>query len=282
MYFLTTLSIVLVLGFILIKYSGKIKKISKKTQGDYAQWITITFIAIFLAIIATLLTPEIYFLKWTFSIEDFITFLSLSLLLLFIEFRSIIEFSSSNPKREKEMIEGIRNSKISDLGIDMFISSAIPEELIFRYILLGLLILWNPFASLVGTAILFGIGHIFSHPERRTDELISGVAIGFVLGWAYLSTQSLILVILLHWCIDFIALFPVKYPKKAKKILIGIFVTLLISIIISWKIFIAESNFLMSIYSFTSLIWGIITGLILLIIIYLSSILGRRVKKLNN
>jgi len=224
---------------------------------------------ILISIIATLLTPQIYLIKWKFSPSYFILFFSLSLILFFVEIKSYSNYLQPNPQREKELIQKIRNTKLSNIGVEILVGSAIPEEIAFRYLLLGLLSAWEPFAALIAVSTFFGISHIFSHSERNIDELIMGILIGFVWGWAYLLTGNIIMIISIHWLVDFITILPIKYPKYANKLLISVFVGAFALLAISYNTLIEAFSMLLSIFSLNSLILGVLATLLLFGFTYL-------------
>ncbi|WP_297073684.1 CPBP family intramembrane glutamic endopeptidase [Thermococcus sp.] len=156
-----------------------------------------------------------------------------------------------------------------DVALLQIISTALPEELVFRYVFLGLLSLWNPFAGLIALSIFFGIGHRFSHPGRNWNVLISNALIGFVLGLAYLYTKSLLVVMAIHWLDDMIPWAYRRY-ENLRGITIGATALLaVLPLVLLWDKLVSVIEHLRGIYSNESLILGTGMAIAMLGVVYL-------------
>jgi len=165
------------------------------------------------------------------------------------------------------MVEFIENSSLPKLAFLQVISSALPEELSFRYVFLGLLSLWNPFAGLVAISIFFGLSHRFSHSTWNWRKLLSATLGGLVFGLGYLYTKSLIVVMAVHWLDNLIPDLYIKY-RRARKAIIGAVALSLLSPVVFWEVTSELISYLRDVFSLSGLLWGVLIGFAMLGVIY--------------
>ena len=188
-----------VLSVALTIYAKKLsQKLVSSIGESYFYWAVISTFYIFIVVVITLLYPPLYFIQWNLSINGFLLFLSLSIIVLIFGIKGILHLVNPKSNSDKEKSDFYRKFSLYKESLDQLISSALPEELIFRYTFLGLLSLWNPLAGIISVAIFFGIAHKISHPERSFSMLISNILTGFVFGLCYLFTKSILMIIAIH------------------------------------------------------------------------------------
>jgi len=262
--------IAFVLAFLLyggIYLSGVIR-VFQRRFGWIGYWTAVSIFTVVFAVLMTLLCPELYFVRWSFPVDYFIIFLSLSLLILvpdFYEFRKLVELENTG----NEEVELAKSMGFWRAAVFQVISAAFPEELVFRYVFLGLLALWNPLAGLVALSLFFGIGHKFSHPDRNWNLLISATLMGFVLGLAYLYTKSLLVVLAIHWLVDMIPWAYIKYGKLRRVIAGSTALLAVLPLVLLWGKIIPIIDWLIGIYSNEGLILGSGIAMAMLGIVYL-------------
>ena len=87
-------------------------------------------------------------------------------------------------------------------GVVFSIVNATLEELVFRGVLFDAVqSQWGAWGTLIGTAILFGLGHIHGYPPGLLGACLAAV-FGFVLGALRLWTGGLLLPIVAHMGAD--------------------------------------------------------------------------------
>ncbi|ASJ02462.1 hypothetical protein A3L09_03930 [Thermococcus profundus] len=277
--------IVFILAFLLFVtkglYTKPLVKAFQRKFGEIAgYWLFTSLFTVFLAIFVTLLCPGIYFVRWDFPLKDFLPFFSLALLSSIPAIPEFRDFFHPKSEEERKELELVKSLTFAQAAVIQVISAALPEELTYRYVFLGLLSLWNPLAGLVGISIFFGISHKFSHPTRRWSTLLFNILIGFVLGWAYLYTGSLLLVMGIHWLGNMLPWAYVKY-ESARKVILGtaaLFAVLLP--VIFRNELIKAADYLSGVYSTGGLLWGTFVGFSMLGIVYAElSMLKRRGSK---
>ena len=191
--------------------NGFIRSFQRRFGEIEGYWIAMSTFTLVFAVLITLLCPELYFVSWSFPVDFFLLFLSLSILTFL---PAVFELRRpESPEINDEGVNLVKSMGFKDVALLQIISAALPEELVFRYVFLGLLSLWNPFAGLIALSLFFGIGHKFSHPNRNWNVLISNALIGFVLGLAYLYMKSLLVVMAIHWLNDMIPWAYIKYEN---------------------------------------------------------------------
>ncbi|MBP1912585.1 membrane protease YdiL (CAAX protease family) [Thermococcus stetteri] len=128
----------------------------------------------------------------------------------------------------------------------------------------------------MGMSIFFGISHKFSHPNRRWSTLLSNTLIGFVLGWAYLYTKSLPLVMAVHWLVDMLPWAYVRYESARKAILgMAILFAVLPPVILRSELT-KVADYLGGVYPTSGLLWGAFIGLSMLGVAYAGLLMRRR------
>jgi membrane protease YdiL (CAAX protease family) len=82
------------------------------------------------------------------------------------------------------------------------LAAGLGEELLFRGALQGVLCRWlTPWAGIAVASLLFGMMHPIT-----VGYVVLATAMGAYLGWAYLATQDLMVVVVAHAIYDFLAL----------------------------------------------------------------------------
>ena len=247
--------------------SGFIRPFQRRFGEIEGYWIAMSTFTLVFAVLITLLCPELYFVRWSFPIGYFLLFLSLSIL-TFVPALFEVKKSSS-PEISDEEVKSVKSMGFKDVALLQIISAALPEELVFRYVFLGLLSLWNPFAGLIALSLFFGIGHRFSHPNRNWNVLISNALIGFVLGLAYLYTKSLLVVMVIHWIDDMIPWAFIEYKNLRGAIAGATALLTILPLVLLWGRLISVIDYLMGIYSNEGLILGTGIAIAMLGVVYL-------------
>ncbi len=247
--------------------SGFIRPFQRRFGEIEGYWIAMSTFTLVFAVLITLLCPELYFVRWSFPIGYFLLFLSLSIL-TFVPALFEVKKSSS-PEISEEEVKSVKSMGFKDVALLQIISAALPEELVFRYVFLGLLSLWNPFAGLIALSLFFGIGHRFSHPNRNWNVLISNALIGFVLGLAYLYTKSLLVVMVIHWIDDMIPWAFIEYKNLRGAIAGATALLTILPLVLLWGRLISVIDYLMGIYSNEGLILGTGIAIAMLGVVYL-------------
>jgi uncharacterized protein len=89
------------------------------------------------------------------------------------------------------------------------LAAGVGEELLFRGALQGALCRWlTPWRGIAVASLLFGMMHPIT-----VGYVILATAMGAYLGWAYLATQDLVVVVVAHAVYDFLALLFVTRRK---------------------------------------------------------------------
>ncbi|WP_048146548.1 CPBP family intramembrane glutamic endopeptidase [Pyrococcus abyssi] len=247
--------------------SGFIRPFQRRFGEIEGYWIAMSIFTVAFAVLITLLCPELYFVSWSFPIDYFLLFLSLSFL-AFIP--TVFELRKpESPEISDEGVNLVKSMGFKDVALLQVISAALPEELVFRYVFLGLLSLWNPFASLIALSIFFGIGHKFSHPNRNWNVLISNALIGFVLGLAYLYTKSLPVVMAIHWLDDMVPWAFIKYERVRGAIAGATALLAVLPLVLLWDKLVSVIEYLRGIYSNEGLVLGSGIAIIMLGVVYL-------------
>jgi len=272
--------ITFVLAFLLwaskrIYINTLVERFKNRFSEITAYWLTTSLFNVLLAFFVTLICPDVYFLSWGFPVKGFLIFFALSTITAIPGLKELWHFIEPKTEEEKKATEPFRNLSFIEASTLQVISSAFPEELVFRYIFLGLLSLWNPFAGLIAMSIFFGLSHGFSHRERGWGLLISNVLAGMILGLAYLNTRSLLLVMAVHWLGNMIPWAMMKYGR-AKKIIAAVTALPLASLFIFRSEVREILEYLAEIYTASGLLWGFGIGLAMLGVIYAGIKLFRR------
>jgi len=116
-----------------------VKRLSRVTNELVAYWSVVSAVDVLLAVLVTLFCPNVYFIRWDFPLRAFLVVFALSVLSALPSLGETLK-SILNPTTEdaRKMAEFIENSSFSRLTFVQVISSALPEEIIFRYVFLGL------------------------------------------------------------------------------------------------------------------------------------------------
>ncbi len=195
--------------------------------------------------------------------KAFLVLFALSVLSFLPTIEDIKRFLNPGTKEDREMVEFIKNSSLTRLAFLQVISSALPEELSFRYVFLGILSLWNPLAGLVAISLFFGLSHKFSHSSWGWRKLLSVILGGFVFGPGYLYTKSLLVVIVLHWLINIVPDIYVKYERVRKAIATAVALSLLPPLVFRDKT-VSIAAYLRGMSSLFDLLWGLLIGFAML------------------
>ncbi len=264
--------VIFILAFLLyithgVYLGGFIKAFQRRFWEIEGYWIAIFLFTMVFAVLMTLLYPKLYFVRWSFPVDYFLLFLSLSVLTFL---PAVFELRRpESPEVNDEGVNLVKSMGFKDVALLQIISAALPEELVFRYVFLGLLSLWNPFAGLIALSLFFGIGHKFSHPDRNWNVLISNTLIGFVLGLAYLYTKSLLVVMAIHWLDDMVPWAFIKY-ENLRGIIIGATALLaILPLVLLRDGLISIGEYLRGIYSNEGLLLGTGIAIAMLGIVYL-------------
>ncbi len=246
---------------------GFIRAFQRRFGSIKGYWVAMSIFTVVFAVLITLLCPELYFVRWSFPVDYFLLFLSLSIL-TFVPALFEVKKSSS-PEISDEEVKSVKSMGFKDVALLQIISAALPEELVFRYVFLGLLSLWNPFAGLMAISIFFGLSHKFSHPNRNWNVLMSNTLVGFVLGLAYLYTKSLLVVMAIHWLCDMIPWAFIEY-EKAREIIAGATILLaVLPLVLLQDGLISIGRYLEGIYSNEGLLLGAGVAIATLGVVYL-------------
>ncbi|WP_297505986.1 type II CAAX endopeptidase family protein [Thermococcus sp.] len=247
--------------------SGFIRPFQRRFGDIEGYWVAMSIFTVVFAVLITLLCSELYFVRWSFPLDYFLLFLSLSILVFL---PAVFELGKAkSPEINDEGVNLVKSMGFKDVALFQIISAALPEELVFRYVLLGLLSLWNPFAGLIALSLFFGIGHRFSHPNRNWNVLISNALVGFVLGLAYLYTKSLLVVMVIHWLDDMIPWAYIKYEKSRGAIAGTVILLAILPLALLWGRLTSVVEYLMGIYSNEGLILGTGIAVAMLGVVYL-------------
>ncbi|NJD99713.1 CPBP family intramembrane metalloprotease [Thermococcus sp. LS1] len=237
-----------------------VERLSMRTNEIAAYWTVVSIFDVVLAIFVTLLCPNVYFLRWSFPVRDFLILFAFAVLSFLPAIGEFHRFLNPQSKEEREMVELIRKASFIQLAVLQIISAVLPEELVFRYVFLGLLSLWNPFAGLIAVSIFFGLSHKFSHPERGCGMLVSNVLTGFVLSLGYLYTKSVLVVMAIHWLGNMIPWALIKYERARKTLTAAIVLLAVVPPIAFWDELRTVWDYLKGIYSPDGLLWGVAIG----------------------
>ncbi|WP_240923443.1 CPBP family intramembrane glutamic endopeptidase [Thermococcus sp. 18S1] len=261
--FILAVLIYLTKGLYLGKFIGPFRRRFGEITG---YWIAMSIFTVVFAVFITLLYPKLYFIHWSFPADYFLIFLSLSILTVVPAILELKKLAGSEANYNEEF-ELSKNMSFGQAAFLQIISAALPEELVFRYIFLGLLSLWNPFAGLLALSLFFGLAHKFAHPERSWKVLLSNTLAGFVLGLAYLYTKSLLVVMAIHWLDNMIFWAYIKYDRARKAIGVAVALSLL-SPVVLWDQTARFIEYLRDIFSLSGLLWGIVLGFAMLGVVY--------------
>ncbi len=253
-----------------------VERLSRVTNELVAYWSVVSGVDVLLAVLVTLLCPNVYFVRWNFPVKVFLVLFAFSVLSFLPAVGELKRFLNPKTKEDIEAVKLLKTATFAQLAFIQVISAALPEELVFRYVFLGLLSLWNPFAGLVAISGFFGISHRFSHPNRKWNVLLSNTLAGLVFGLGYLYTKSLIVVMAVHWLGNLIPELYVKYERARKAIVVAVALSLL-SPVAFWDQTARLIAYLRDIFSLSGLLWGIAIGVAMLAIVHA----GRRVVRRN-
>ncbi|ASJ13613.1 hypothetical protein A3L10_00145 [Thermococcus radiotolerans] len=248
------------IGTLVERFKGRFNEIT-------AYWLITSLFNVLLAVLVTLLCPDVYFVSWSFPVREFLIFFALSVLAVIPGLKELWRFIEPKTGEEQKAAEPFRNLGLIEASVLRIISSALPEELVFRYIFLGLLSLWDPFAGLIAVSMFFGLGHRFSHRERGLGLLISNVLSGIVFGLAYLYTGSLLVVMVIHWLGNMIPWAMMKYPG-VRNVIAAATAFPLASLFVFRSEVRRILEYFAGIYTVSGLFWGLIIGLAMLGVIY--------------
>ena len=253
-----------------------VERLSRRMDELVAYWTVVSIFDILLAVFVTLLCPAVYFVRWDFPVKAFLVLFALSVLSFLPSIDEFKRFLNPEAEEDREMVESIKNSSLPRLAFLQVISSALPEELSFRYVFLGLLSLWNPFAGLVAISVFFGLSHRFSHSTWSWRKLLSATLGGLVFGLGYLYTRSLLVVMTVHWLDNLIPDLYIKYERARKTIVVAVALSLL-SPLVFWHQTAGLISYLRGVFSLPGLLWGILIGFAMLGVIYagIKAIRGR-------
>ena len=248
-------------------YLGKLIEPFRRRFGEITgYWIAMSIFTVVFAAFITLLCPRLYFIRWSFPVDYFLIFLSLSILTALpalLDLKKLVDSEASG----NEEIELSKSMSFGQAAFLQIISAALPEELVFRYIFLGLLSLWNPFAGLLALSLFFGLAHKFAHPERNWRVLLSNTLTGFVFGLAYLYTKSLLVVMAIHWLDNMVFWAYIKYERARMAIGVAVALSLLFPLAF-WNQTEELISYLRDIFSLPALLWGVLVGLAMLGVVY--------------
>ncbi len=80
----------------------------------------------------------------------------------------------------------------------IYLTTALPEELLFRGMIQGLLVEWvGPWGGLLGAAVIFGLAHL---PDPR--YVVLATLAGIAYGWVYLRTRRTTASAITHMLVD--------------------------------------------------------------------------------
>ncbi|WP_456365102.1 CPBP family intramembrane glutamic endopeptidase [Thermococcus sp.] len=246
---------------------GFIRAFQRRFGSIKGYWVALSIFTVVFAVFITLLCPKLYFIRWSFPIGYFLLFLSLSVLTFL---PAVFELRRpESPEINDEGVNLVKSMGFKDVALLQIISAALPEELVFRYVFLGLLSLWNPFAGLMAISLFFGLSHRFSHPNRNWNVLMSNTLGGFVLGLAYRYTKSLLVVMAIHWLCDMIPWAYIEY-EKAREIIAGATILLaVLPLVLLRDGLISIGRYLEGIYSSEGLLLGAGVAIAMLGVVYL-------------
>jgi len=244
-----------------------VERLSRRIDELVAYWSAVSIAEVLLAVLVTLLCPRVYFVRWDFPVKAFLVLFALSVLSFLPSIDDFKRFLNPETEEDREMVEFIENSSLPKLAFLQVISSALPEELSFRYVFLGLLSLWNPFAGLVAISVFFGLSHRFSHSTWSWRKLLSATLGGLVLGLGYLYTKSLLVVMAVHWLDNLLPELYIKYERARKAIVVAVAISLL-SPLVFWHQTAGLIAYLRNVFSLSSLLWGVILGFAMLGVVY--------------
>lgn len=260
-------------------YLGGFIRAFKRCFGEITgYWIAMSIFTLIFAALITIVYPSLYFVRWSFPADYFLIFLSLSVL-TFVPVIFGLKKPASPEANGNEEVEFVKSMSFKQAALLQIISAALPEELVFRYIFLGLLALWNPLAGLVAISLFFGLAHKFAHPERKWMVLLSNTLTGFVLGLTYIYTKSLLVVMAIHWLDNMIPWAYMKYENR-RRVTVGTTVLLafLPLVLLRGKLS-PILEYLGGIYSGEGIVWGIGITLVMLGVVYLGlKLLGAKEK----
>ncbi|NJF25020.1 CPBP family intramembrane glutamic endopeptidase [Thermococcus sp. Bubb.Bath] len=261
-------------------YTKPLVKVFQRKFGEIAgYWLFTSFFTVLLAVFVTLLCPGVYFVRWDFPVRDFLIFFSLALLSSIPAIPEFRDFFHPKSKEERKELELVKSLTFAQAAAIQVISAALPEELVNRYIFLGLISLWNPLVGLVGISIFFGLAHKFSHSNRRWGMLLFNTLVGLVLGWAYLYTGSLLLVMTIHWLGNMLPWAYLRYASARKAILGTTILFAVLPPVILRNELTKAIDYLSGIYSTSGLLWGALIGLSMLGVAYAVLLMLKRGKK---
>ncbi len=104
-----------------------------------AYWTVVSAFDVLLAVFVTLLCPSVYFLSWSFPVKVSLILFAFAVLSFLLAIGELGRFLNPTTKEEREMVELIKNASFTQLAVLQIISAALPGELVFRYVFLGLL-----------------------------------------------------------------------------------------------------------------------------------------------
>jgi len=247
--------------------SPLVERLSRRMDELVAYWSVVSVADVLLAVLVTLLCPAVYFVRWDFPVKAFLVLSALSVLSFLPSVDELGRFLNPETEEDRKMVEFIENSSLPKLAFLQVISSALPEELSFRYVFLGLLSLWNPFAGLVAISVFFGLSHRFSHSTWSWRKLLSATLGGLVFGLGYIYTKSLLVVMAVHWLDNLLPELYVKYGRARRIIAVAVPLSLLPPLVF-WEVTSGLISYLRDAFSLSGLLWGVILGFAMLGVVY--------------
>ena len=146
---------------------------------------------------------------------------------------------------------GLKSPRFLGAALAVGLFAAVPEELMYRGVFLGVLYdsyqersghQWQRLVPLILSAAIFGLAHLIN---LRTQgflptmmQVMQTAGLGLVLGAAYLRTQNLILPVAMHFSLDFLVTLRSGYAtsQNAHPSLMGTLTIFAIYAFISWLI----------------------------------------------
>ncbi len=123
----------------------------------------------------------------------------------------------------KEYAAKLRSLPVLAIMLAMAVVPAFFEEAFFRGYLFGALrSRMTPAATIVATAITFGLFHVIAPNPLASERLVSSTLVGLVLGWVRWRTGSLLPGILLHAVHNGLVILLAYYEPQLKALGVGI------------------------------------------------------------
>ena len=116
-----------------------VERLSRVTNELVAYWSVVSGVDVLLAVLVTLLCPNVYFVRWNFPVKVFLVLFAFSVLSFLPAVGELKRFLNPKTKEDIEAVKLLKTATFAQLAFIQVISAALPEELIFRYVFLGLL-----------------------------------------------------------------------------------------------------------------------------------------------